>query len=245
MITRYVCGFLFHDDNVLLVRKNRPDWQAGLLNGVGGKCEGHETPHFSMVREFQETDLGLSMAGNFKLFATEYLAAGSIEVYYFRASVSRDFPRPTQRHVNAILDIADDGTLAGVELIDNMPPPPSNISAAIYVATEREDVLSDALRQLAGWVEECGSDHEGRQFALTEARAALNGGLLTQSPQPKLPSEEEIARMICCPTGDCCDDGDGKHCFVNSSIYPSSDTQIAAQNILALLAPSPTNGDHP
>ena len=28
----------------------------------------------------------------------------------------------TQRHVSAIIDIAPDGTLAGVELIENMPP---------------------------------------------------------------------------------------------------------------------------
>lgn len=31
----------------------------------------------------------------------------------------------TQRHVTAIIDIAADGTLAGVELIDDMPPPPA------------------------------------------------------------------------------------------------------------------------
>lgn len=33
--------------------------------------------------------------------------------------------------------------------------------------------MSDALTQLIGWVEEFGSSHEGREFALTEARAAL------------------------------------------------------------------------
>ncbi len=33
--------------------------------------------------------------------------------------------------------------------------------------------MRDALTQLIGWVEECGSDHEGRQYCLTEARAAL------------------------------------------------------------------------
>ncbi len=31
-------------------------------------------------------------------------------------------PYLTQRHVKAIVDIASDGTLAGVELIDSMPP---------------------------------------------------------------------------------------------------------------------------
>jgi 8-oxo-dGTP diphosphatase len=52
----YAAGFLFSDDGsqVALVRKNRPDWQAGLLNGVGGKWEPHETRHNTMVREFYE-----------------------------------------------------------------------------------------------------------------------------------------------------------------------------------------------
>ena len=52
----YVCGFLFSPDRarVLLIRKNRPAWQAGKLNGVGGKIEAGETPHQAMRREFRE-----------------------------------------------------------------------------------------------------------------------------------------------------------------------------------------------
>jgi hypothetical protein len=37
------------------------------------------------------------------------------------------------------------------------------------------DALHDALNQAVSWIEECGSDYEGRQFVLTEARAALKG----------------------------------------------------------------------
>jgi 8-oxo-dGTP diphosphatase len=52
----YVCGFLFSSDRsqVLLIRKNRPAWQAGHLNGIGGKVEAGESPHDAMVREFRE-----------------------------------------------------------------------------------------------------------------------------------------------------------------------------------------------
>lgn len=52
----YVLGFLFSDDgtHVVLIRKNKPQWQAGLLNGVGGKVEVGETPHDAMIREFGE-----------------------------------------------------------------------------------------------------------------------------------------------------------------------------------------------
>lgn len=53
---RYVVGFLFNEvrDNVLLIRKNKPAWQAGLLNGIGGKIEEGETPELAMIREFLE-----------------------------------------------------------------------------------------------------------------------------------------------------------------------------------------------
>lgn len=53
---QYVLGFAFNlsGDRVALVRKARPDWQAGKLNGFGGKVEPGETPHAAMHREFLE-----------------------------------------------------------------------------------------------------------------------------------------------------------------------------------------------
>jgi len=60
---RYVCGFLFSADGarVVLIRKNRPAWQAGKLNGVGGKIEAGETPLDAIRREFAE-ETGLAVA---------------------------------------------------------------------------------------------------------------------------------------------------------------------------------------
>ena len=55
MIKKYSIGFLIDaDNNVVLIRKNKPEWQAGFLNGVGGHIEEGETPYEAMVREFQE-----------------------------------------------------------------------------------------------------------------------------------------------------------------------------------------------
>lgn len=48
-------------------------------------------------------------------------------LYYFAPEGRAAPPYKTQRHVEAIIDIAEDGTLAGVELIDNMPPPPRSM----------------------------------------------------------------------------------------------------------------------
>ncbi len=54
----YVVGFVVHKgddfDSVVLIRKNRPEWQAGRYNGVGGKIEPGETAPVAMEREFRE-----------------------------------------------------------------------------------------------------------------------------------------------------------------------------------------------
>lgn len=50
----YVVGFLFSGKKVVMIRKNRPDWQAGYLNGVGGHVEQDELPYDAMRREFYE-----------------------------------------------------------------------------------------------------------------------------------------------------------------------------------------------
>lgn len=50
----YVVGFLFQEDRVCLIRKNKPEWQRGRLNGVGGKIEEGETARQAMIREFEE-----------------------------------------------------------------------------------------------------------------------------------------------------------------------------------------------
>lgn len=54
MKTEYVIGFLYGVGKVLLIKKNRPEWQKGLYNGVGGHIEQGELPHDAMVREFEE-----------------------------------------------------------------------------------------------------------------------------------------------------------------------------------------------
>ena len=53
---KYCCGFIFNKekDSVLLLRKNRPQWQAGFFNGIGGKLEEGETPLQAMIREAGE-----------------------------------------------------------------------------------------------------------------------------------------------------------------------------------------------
>ncbi len=54
--TQFVTGFLFNSalNQVVLIKKNKPKWMAGKLNGVGGKIEEGESPIEAMQREFLE-----------------------------------------------------------------------------------------------------------------------------------------------------------------------------------------------
>lgn len=54
---KYVLGFALSEDKskILLIKKNRPEWQNGLLNGIGGKVENTDSSiRDAMVREFVE-----------------------------------------------------------------------------------------------------------------------------------------------------------------------------------------------
>lgn len=56
----YVLGFLTDERHqFLLMRKIRPFWQRGCLNGIGGKMEDGESPAEAMYREAEE-EAGLS-----------------------------------------------------------------------------------------------------------------------------------------------------------------------------------------
>lgn len=51
----YVLGFIFNDKNqVLLMTKLAPEWQIGLLNGIGGKIEPEEMADVAIAREASE-----------------------------------------------------------------------------------------------------------------------------------------------------------------------------------------------
>lgn len=81
---KYVCGFLFSTDyeHVVLIQKLKPAWQAGKLNGLGGKMEEGETPLQAMQREFKE-ECGLDIP-NWAIFHRE-VWRDSAEVWFLAA----------------------------------------------------------------------------------------------------------------------------------------------------------------
>lgn len=75
----YVVLFLFDEEgeNVLLLLKNKPIYQVGKFNGVGGKIEESETPFNAIHRElYEETSYKDNSVPNMRLFATLNLQDG-------------------------------------------------------------------------------------------------------------------------------------------------------------------------
>lgn len=85
----YVVGFVFSEDGkrVLLIKKTKPAWMNGLLNGIGGKIEKGETASVAMRREaIEEAGLDLEWRPVFMLqAANKHYNVPDATIYVFRA----------------------------------------------------------------------------------------------------------------------------------------------------------------
>jgi len=81
----YVAGFMFSNDKdvVVLIIKNKPDWQKGKLNGVGGKVEDGEKAVVAMSREFEEETGVVTKEEDWKNFAVIEDANNEWSVEFF------------------------------------------------------------------------------------------------------------------------------------------------------------------
>lgn len=89
--TEYVCGFLFSEDekHVALVEKQKPAWQKGCHNGVGGKTEANESIMESMSREFLEETGVLIEPADWNLYAN--VEGKDWIVFFLRAASDKVF----------------------------------------------------------------------------------------------------------------------------------------------------------
>jgi 8-oxo-dGTP diphosphatase len=96
---KYVVGFLFTLDckKVVLIKKNKPEWQKGYLNGIGGKVEEGETSLKAIQREFHEE------AGVFIKVWKKFLVLNTTncKVYFFyaRAEIAGEVMSKTDEKV--------------------------------------------------------------------------------------------------------------------------------------------------
>ncbi len=93
----YVVGFRIdrESDLLLLIEKQKPKWQKGYLNGVGGKIEPGEAPMKAMIREFEEeTGMLVEDWEN-----TVVLSGPQYQIYFFRSFGKIDEAETTTNEV--------------------------------------------------------------------------------------------------------------------------------------------------
>lgn len=82
--TNYVAGLMFSEDHqhVALIAKQKPEWQRGKLNAIGGKMEEDDVTSLdAMTREFKE-ETGATVL-DWRHFCTLRFRGG--EIYFFTA----------------------------------------------------------------------------------------------------------------------------------------------------------------
>lgn len=110
---KYTLAFIFNHDlkKVLLIRKNKPVEQAGLLNGVGGKMEDFDQTFLDCIKREVEEETGLVLEKD------DFINIGNLtdNEYYiveiFTAKIEdnliNSFEKMTDEDV-VLLDISDD-----------------------------------------------------------------------------------------------------------------------------------------
>jgi len=100
-----VVGFYYNTlkSSIVLIRKNKPEWQNGLFNGIGGKIEDGESPYHAMKREFiEEANL---LVYNWKHFVTITNFKDKSRVYFFCTFGSLEGIESVTDEIVSIFDI--------------------------------------------------------------------------------------------------------------------------------------------
>lgn len=100
-MTSYVLGFMFSEDlkKVVLILKRKPEWQAGKLNGVGGKIEVDEFPIDALLREFREETGIYTTLSRWLGVAQLSGKAGTVFVYAMNSSRFQEVKSATEESV--------------------------------------------------------------------------------------------------------------------------------------------------
>lgn len=84
---------------VVVIRKNKPEWQRGLLNGIGGEIEQGEDPEDAMAREWRE-ETGTTI-DSWDPFIVMRFSGATIFVFRTVAKEMPDFRQTTDEEVSA------------------------------------------------------------------------------------------------------------------------------------------------
>lgn len=137
MSQAYVVRFAFDENGrVLLMEKQKPEWQKGFWNGVGGKIEKGEYAKDAICREFYEETGVTTSVLQWRLFCI--LKGGQYpddwKVYCYSINIEADQPKQQEEEIIAWYDHLPEN------IIDNLKwlVPMARASSKVF-ATAIED----------------------------------------------------------------------------------------------------------
>ena len=120
---RVVVGIVTDNEEILLLKKNNPDWQKGLYNGIGGKVELNTTPLETIIKKCQE-ELGVNISNWIELDSE--ISSSGIEIVYFLTTLNEGEIKKLQSQTDERAELFS---------INNLP---TNILQDLKIQIERQ-----------------------------------------------------------------------------------------------------------
>ena len=120
---RVVVGIITDNKEILLLKKNNPDWQKGLYNGIGGKVELNTTPLETIIKKCQE-ELGVNISNWIELDSE--ISSSGIEIVYFLTTLNENEIKKLQSQTDERAELFS---------INNLP---ANILQDLKIQIERQ-----------------------------------------------------------------------------------------------------------
>ncbi|WP_141052456.1 NUDIX domain-containing protein [Aliarcobacter cryaerophilus] len=120
---RVVVGIITDNKEILLLKKNNPDWQKGLYNGIGGKVELNTTPLETIIKKCQE-ELGVNISNWIELDSE--ISSSGIEIVYFLITLNEGEIKKLQSQTDERAELFS---------INNLP---TNILQDLKIQIERQ-----------------------------------------------------------------------------------------------------------
>ena len=120
---RVVVGIITDNKEILLLKKNNPDWQRGLYNGIGGKVELNTTPLETIIKKCQE-ELGVNISNWIELDSE--ISSSGIEIVYFLTTLNEGEIKKLQSQTDERAELFS---------INNLP---TNILQDLKIQIERQ-----------------------------------------------------------------------------------------------------------
>lgn len=120
---RVVVGIVTDNKEILLLKKNNPNWQKGLYNGIGGKVELNTTPLETIIKKCQE-ELGVNISNWIELDSE--ISSSGIEIVYFLTTLNEGEIKKLQSQTDERAELFS---------INNLP---TNILQDLKIQIERQ-----------------------------------------------------------------------------------------------------------